>query len=187
MRVIAGTAGGLRLQAPPGDAVRPTTDRARETLFSVLGDAVHDTRCLDLFAGTGALGIEALSRGAAHCTFVDRHPAALRALRDNLTRTRLQPQAAVIDATWQAALSRLARQQATFDIVFLDPPWDTDLAERCLQRLARSGRLAGDALVIVEHRRGDDPVAGGPWRVVRPVQVGESCFTLCRVQPVDGP
>src|ERR687886_2242896 len=84
MRVVAGTWGGRRLQAPRGDATRPTSDRVREALFSVLGDRVAGARVLDLFAGSGALGIEALSRGAAGATFVESAPAAIRAVRDNL-------------------------------------------------------------------------------------------------------
>jgi len=187
MRVIAGSAGGIRLHAPAGNTVRPTTDRARETLFSVLGEVIVEARCLDLFAGTGALGIEALSRGAAHCTFVDRHPAALHALRDNLARTHLGPRAAVIGSAWQAALARLSKQGATFDVVFLDPPWDTDLAIRAGRRLARLPGLAGTALVIFEHRRGDEPAAGTDWRLVRRIEVGESQFSLCRLQVADAP
>src|SRR5918998_6335794 len=84
MRVVAGTHGGRRLATPPGSATRPTSDRVREALFSILGAAVDGARVLDLFAGSGALGIEALSRGAAEATFVERAPAALRALRGNL-------------------------------------------------------------------------------------------------------
>lgn len=196
MRVIAGSAGGIRLYAPAGDAVRPTTDRARETLFNVLGDQVQGARCLDLFAGTGGLGIEALSRGAAHCTFVDRHGGALRALRGNLARAHLAAAATVVAAEWSAALGRLARQGAAFDLIFLDPPWDTDLAQRALRRLAREQGLASTALVIVEHRRGGEPLAASPgdtpaqphWRLLRELKIGESSFSLCRcVQPAEGP
>ena len=187
MRVIAGSARGTRLHAPPGRTVRPTTDRARETLFNVLGDAVEGARCLDLFAGSGALGIEALSRGAEHCTFVDRHPGALQALRDNLARTHLGRRATVLGATWQSAIGRLQRHGQAFDLVFLDPPWDTDLGARCLRRLLKAPELVGSALVVVEHRSGEDEEAFPGWSVLRLLQVGECGFALCRVQPEDVP
>src|SRR5918998_3417279 len=98
MRVIAGRWGGRRLQAPPGDATRPTSDRVREALFSILGARVDDARVLDLFAGSGALGIEALSRGAASATFVDHDPDALAAVRANLDGTGLADRATVVRA-----------------------------------------------------------------------------------------
>ena len=130
MRVIAGRYGGRRLQAPPGDATRPTSDRVREALFSVLADRVHDARVLDLFAGSGALGIEALSRGAAEATFVDSAPAAIRALRANLEALGAEGEVRRADARrFLGGASAASRQ---YDLVFLDPPY----------RLA--GRLGGE-------------------------------------------
>ncbi|HZH24589.1 MAG TPA: 16S rRNA (guanine(966)-N(2))-methyltransferase RsmD [Solirubrobacteraceae bacterium] len=120
-RVIAGRYGGRRLKAPPGDATRPTADRVREALFSILGARVPGARVLDLFAGSGALGLEALSRGAQAVTFVERAPAALAALRENLAA--LGADAAVERAEalrWLRGASDGARQ---YDLVFLDPPY----------------------------------------------------------------
>ncbi len=129
MRVIAGRWGGRRLQAPPGDATRPTSDRVREALFSVLGDRVDGARVLDLFAGSGALGIEALSRGAASATFVDSAPAAIRSLTANLSA--LGADAEVRRADVRRFLGAASATGRHYDLVFLDPPY----------RLA--GRLGG--------------------------------------------
>ena len=109
MRVIAGTYGGRRLQAPPGEATRPTSDRVREALFSILGDRVDGARVLDLFAGSGALGLEALSRGAASATFVDSAPAAIRAVRANLAALGAEAEVVRADALRGSAARRPAR------------------------------------------------------------------------------
>jgi 16S rRNA (guanine(966)-N(2))-methyltransferase RsmD len=120
-RVIAGRYGGRRLQAPPGDATRPTADRVREALFSILGARTEDARVLDLFAGTGALGLEALSRGARSVTFVERAGPALTALRANLAALGAEADVVRADALrWLRSASDRAPQ---YDLVFLDPPY----------------------------------------------------------------
>jgi 16S rRNA (guanine966-N2)-methyltransferase len=123
VRVIAGRFGGRRLQAPPGQGTRPTSDRVREALFSALGD-LAGARVLDLFAGSGALGLEALSRGAAHATFVERDRRAAAVLRDNVATLGLRPQEAqVLQRDAHAALREAAARGATYDLVLLDPPY----------------------------------------------------------------
>jgi 16S rRNA (guanine966-N2)-methyltransferase len=130
MRAIAGHWGGRKLQTPPGEATRPTSDRVREALFSILGDRVEKARVLDLFAGSGALGLEALSRGAAEATFVDTAPAAIRAIRDNLSALGAEAEVRRADARrYLGAASAAGRH---YDLVFLDPPY----------RMA--GRLGGE-------------------------------------------
>jgi 16S rRNA (guanine966-N2)-methyltransferase len=121
MRVIAGTYGGRRLHAPPGLDTRPTSDRVREALFSILGERVGDARVLDLFAGSGALGIEALSRGAREATFVDNAPAAIRAIAANLEA--LGADATVVRAEARRFLGGASHSGRSYDLVFLDPPY----------------------------------------------------------------
>lgn len=149
--MIAGRWGGRRLQAPPGDATRPTADRVRESLFAVLEDRVPGARVLDLFAGSGALGLEALSRGAAEATFVDRAPAAVRAVRANLAALGTEAEVRRTDARrFLRSASAAARQ---YDLVFLDPPYG--LAGRLERELtaALPAVLAPGAAVVAESDR----------------------------------
>ncbi|MEL6436605.1 MAG: 16S rRNA (guanine(966)-N(2))-methyltransferase RsmD [Pseudomonadota bacterium] len=154
MRIIGGTLRGRVLKAPkPGDqSIRPTTDRMRESLFNVLehrhGDALDDTRVLDLFAGTGALGFEALSRGAAYALFVDQGVSARALIRENLHALGLQGRAKLFrrDATKLGEAGAIT----PFDLVFADPPYGRGLGERALDALVAGKWLAPDALIIVE-------------------------------------
>jgi 16S rRNA (guanine966-N2)-methyltransferase len=148
MRVIAGELGGRRLRAPRGDATRPTSERVREALFSMLGD-LAGARVLDLFAGSGALGIEALSRGAAAATFVERSPRALAALRANIEALGLAGRARVLEGDAVAAL----RGRGEYDLVFLDPPYAA--AGSLEGPLARGlpGLLAAGARIVSESDR----------------------------------
>jgi 16S rRNA (guanine966-N2)-methyltransferase len=151
VRVISGRWGGRRLQTPAGDATRPTGDRVREALFSVLGERTAGARVLDLFAGSGALGIEALSRGAAEATFVDSSPAAIRALRANLDALGGAAEVRRQDARrFLVSASGAARQ---YDLVFLDPPYR--LARRLGAELSTTlpGVLAPSAVVVAESDR----------------------------------
>ena len=150
-RVIAGRYGGRRLQAPRGDAVRPTADRVREALFSMLGPRVAGASVLDLFAGSGALGLEALSRGAATVTFVDSAPAALRALRANLEALDAGAEVVRADALrWLRSASGGERQ---YSLVFLDPPYRQAEALGAALSDALPGVLVRDALVVTESDR----------------------------------
>jgi 16S rRNA (guanine966-N2)-methyltransferase len=151
MRVIAGRYGGRRLVAPPGAATRPTSDRVREALFSILGPRVRDAAVLDLFAGSGALGLEALSRGAAGVTFVDSAPAALRALRGNLDALGAEAEVVRADAVkWLRTASGSGRQ---YSLVFLDPPYRRAEALGAALSDALPAVLAPDAVVVSESDR----------------------------------
>jgi 16S rRNA (guanine966-N2)-methyltransferase len=138
MRVVAGIYGGRRLVAPAGSVTRPTSDRVREALFSVLGGSVRDARVLDLFAGSGALGIEALSRGAAAAVFVERAPKAIAAIRANLDALGIEGDVRRMEA--RAALRAASTRGEAYDLVFLDPPY---------RRAAGLGRELSEALPAV--------------------------------------
>ena len=148
MRIITGRARGARLKTPKGLLTRPTSDRVKESLFSILGGRVVGRRVLDLFAGTGSLGLEALSRGAASAVFVDR--ATEHVLRENAEHTRLNETARILRGDVFSVLSRLAAEGAVFDLVFCDPPYHKGLWERALTALDASPVLSEGALVIVE-------------------------------------
>lgn len=148
MRIITGKARGARLKSPKGLMTRPTSDRIKESLFSILGSRVVGRRVLDLFAGTGSLGLEALSRGAASAVFVDY--ATGNVLRENAEHTRLSETARILRGDVFSSLSRLAAEGATFDFVFCDPPYHKGLWERALAALDASPMLSKGAIVIVE-------------------------------------
>ena len=184
MRVIAGSAGGIRLAAPSGDAVRPTGDRERERLFAVIEPWLREADCLDLFAGSGALGIEALSRGARSCVFVERARRARRSVRSNLEKTGLAERAEVLGARASAALARLGSEERRFDLVFLDPPYDRpDLLRAALETLLTLRLVKSEGLVAAEHRRGELELPDG-WQGGRSLESGESVIRLCRPREV---
>jgi 16S rRNA (guanine966-N2)-methyltransferase len=159
MRIVAGAWRGLTLIAPPGATTRPTADRVRQALFDMLlhaswggRDTVTGAQVLDVFAGTGAFGLEALSRGAAHATFVERDRAALAALRANIAAFRAQ------DRTTILAIDALAIPPgAAAGLVFLDPPYRHDLVQRAIERLRATRRLAPHALIVAETAH-DEPI-----------------------------
>ena len=151
MRIIAGSLRSRTLEAPPGLATRPTSDRLRETLFNVLAPRIQGSAFLDLYAGSGAVGIEALSRGVARVEFVERAPAALRVLRGNLEKLGLTAGFRIHAAPVGATLRRVGapeRRPEPYEVVFLDPPYDA-----AQEYAATLGLLGVDALVIAEHRR----------------------------------
>lgn len=157
LRIIAGELRGRRLAAVPGLGTRPTAERTRESIFSILGDTVRGAQVLDLFAGTGAYGIEALSRGAAAAVFVDIGRPALNVLNANLAACRLDARARVI--RWDAGrnLNCLRRLGALFQLVFLDPPYHAELVAPALRHLEGARCLAPGARIVVEHAD-DEPV-----------------------------
>jgi 16S rRNA (guanine(966)-N(2))-methyltransferase RsmD len=150
MRVIAGRAKGRRLRVPKRRGVRPTSDYLREALFDILGASIRGARFLDLYAGSGAVGIEALSRGGAEVVFLEQDPGCLRVLRENVELVGLGPMRVVAGDALRV-LRRFVRQGERFDIIFLDPPYGTGLARRSLDVVAPGTLLGPRGLVIVEH------------------------------------
>lgn len=151
VRIVGGRLARRRLEVPAGDRVRPTPDRVRESLFSALGDRLAGRSVLDLFAGSGCLGIESLSRGAARGTFVERDPRVAAVLRRNIAAVALESEAEVILGDALRTLGALARRGACFDLVWLDPPYGTGLLEEALAVLGAGELLAEGALVLAEH------------------------------------
>ena len=159
MRVIAGTARGRPLKAPPGRSTRPTSDRVREAMFSSLAGDVPGAVVLDLFAGTGALGIEALSRGAAAATFVESQAAVAAVLTDNVARADVGSRATIVRGDAAAFVRR--DQDRQFTVVLCDPPYDYPMVDvvALLADLAAAGGLSPDAVVVVERERRDPALA----------------------------
>ena len=149
MRVIAGKARRLQLVTAPGKDTRPTTDIIKETLFNMLQSDLPGARFLDLFAGSGAIGIEALSRGAAHCVFVEQDRKALSCIRQNLEHTRLAEDADVMAMDVMRALTCM-KVTEPFDIVFMDPPYNRELEQKVLKLLSDSRLIDADTLLVVE-------------------------------------
>jgi 16S rRNA (guanine966-N2)-methyltransferase len=173
MRVIAGTARGVPLTAPRGDATRPITDRVKETLFAILGDRVPDARILDLYAGSGAIGIEALSRGAERVDFVERDRNATKSLRSNLERTRLEGKAAVHELEVERFLASTGGE---WDVVVLDPPYEVRAIVAPLRALVP--HLAPGASVVIKHFwRTETPEVEG-LAVTRQRRFGETMLTF---------
>jgi 16S rRNA (guanine966-N2)-methyltransferase len=182
MRIVGGSHGGRVLRAPHGAATRPTSEKVREAMFGILGrlagplDGAH---VLDLFAGSGALGIEALSRGAAHATFVDSGKPALAAVRGNLRELGLEDRATVLAMDAVAAARR--PPTAPWRLVFVDPPYASDLAQRAVLALPTES-LAPGAVVVIEHdRRGMPPDALGSLLRTDQRRYGDTMVTFFEV------
>lgn len=176
MRIIAGKAGRVAIQVPPAVA-RPTTDFVRQALFSILAERVAGTRVLDLFAGSGAIGLEALSRGASSCTFVDAHRQAESTIRSNLEKTRLAGGRVVRSD----ALAFLRRDAGTYDLIAADPPYwkhhgDTDHVKALLDSGLLAPRLAPDGWFVAEASSQQSPHAAEGWQLADHRTYGSSAL-----------
>jgi 16S rRNA (guanine966-N2)-methyltransferase len=177
MRIIAGELKGRRLDAPKWDGLRPTSDKLRETLFNVLAPTIVGARVLDAYAGTGAVGLEALSRGAAEVTFVEKDSRATRLIEGNLRRCGIDERHAIIRAGLADAAKRLRAQK--FDIIFLDPPYGPG---SLVEALSLASELAAEeTLVVIEHAARDaPPEACGMLSRVRELKSGDSALAFYR-------
>jgi 16S rRNA (guanine(966)-N(2))-methyltransferase RsmD len=174
LRIIAGTLKGRRIDAPDWPGLRPTSDRLRETLFNVLAPRIDGARFLDAYAGTGAVGIEALSRGASHVTFVEQDRRAQRLIESNLARCRIEDRYAIIRAGFAGAVPRLVEP---LDILFLDPPYGADELFEGLRTAAPL--VKGDGLLIIEHAKRDRaPEAAAGLVRTRELAQGDSTLSF---------
>lgn len=176
LRIIGGQWRGRKLLFTPVQGLRPTTDRVRETLFNWLAPFIHEARCLDLFAGSGALGLEALSRGAAHCDFIDTSAAALRQIALHLETLQASRQGICHNSPAEGFLQS---STATYDIVFVDPPFGMNLVNPACLALAQNQLLADGALVYVETAAGDPgPLVPPGWHLHRHKLAGGVAYRL---------
>lgn len=150
MRVIAGMAKRIPLEAPSGLDTRPTQDRTKETLYNMLQPYIADSLFLDLFSGSGAIGIEALSRGAKEAVFVENGKEACRCIKNNLKKTKLETDAVLMELTVADALNRLEKSQKCFDCIFMDPPYNKELEKEVLTKLSHSSLIGEDTVIVVE-------------------------------------
>lgn len=178
MRVITGTARGRKLGQLQGMDTRPTTDQVKESIFNIIQFDIEGRRVLDLFAGTGQLGIEALSRGAAGCTFVDQRRDAAALVRSNLKLCRLSDRARVVQGE---ALSFLASDRERYHLVFLDPPYQTELLENALKKIAEIDILMENGIIICESPADRRlPALAAPYEKGRDYRYGKIKLTLYR-------
>ncbi|MBQ8228375.1 MAG: 16S rRNA (guanine(966)-N(2))-methyltransferase RsmD [Clostridia bacterium] len=181
MRVITGTARGRSLQTLPGEDVRPTTDRVKEAMFSIIQFEVEGSQVLDLFAGSGQLGIEALSRGAAYATFVDSAKESIECIKFNLQKTNLKTNSCVVQTD---AYSFLKTSAGSFDIALLDPPYSKGLLQKALPLVAL--RMNANGVIICEHPYGEEmPEAAGDFKLYREYKYGKLALTVYRIPEGD--
>jgi 16S rRNA (guanine(966)-N(2))-methyltransferase RsmD len=193
MRIIAGKFRSRQLKSLKGLALRPTSDRLRETLFNVLGELVSDARFVDLFAGTGAVGIEALSRGAAQVTFIEKHAPAVALIKKNLESLEIRGNVRILAKDALHALEQLAKEASSLnfpvDILFLDPPYaDQARYATILSFLGNSRLLADQAIIIAEHLRSFElPETFDKLERVRVLRQGDAVLTFYRYRPPSPP
>jgi 16S rRNA (guanine966-N2)-methyltransferase len=177
MRIIAGAFGGRRLHTPKGTAIRPTADRVREAVFSIIGPAVAGAEVLDLFAGTGAMGLEALSRGASRAVFVDQSLHAVRLIRSNVALCKVAERVSVIHGPVNQAIRRLAGLGEAFDLIFSDPPYGKHAIQKILPTLGEVVRPG--TLVVAEHgSREPLPAQVQEWSLTEKRQYGDTSISF---------
>jgi 16S rRNA (guanine(966)-N(2))-methyltransferase RsmD len=178
MRVTGGIGKGRKLKVPAGSRVRPTSDKVKQALFNILGEKVEGAHFLDLFAGIGGIGIEALSRGAERVVFVDDSRDSLHVMKQNIEQTGFSERAQVIASKAETFLKKTSEQ---FDIVFLDPPYSLAL-EPLLKVLAESGILKSDSVVVAEHfKKQPAPVQAGKLALYREAQYGDTVLAFYKL------
>jgi 16S rRNA (guanine(966)-N(2))-methyltransferase RsmD len=174
MRVITGKARGVRLREPEGAEIRPTTDMVKESVFNIIQYDIEGRSALDLFAGTGQLGIEALSRGAESCVFVDESPAAIRLVRENLEKTKLAGGRAV-----QADALKFLSGPEKYDLIFLDPPYSAGLLEKSLKKVTEFDKLNTGGIIVCESPAAASlPDFSEPYRRLKSYRYGKIAITI---------
>lgn len=181
MRVITGKARGRVLETLPGEDVRPTTDRVKEAMFSIVQFELEGRRILDLFAGSGQLGIEALSRGAAYATFVDSSKESIACVKSNLLKTGLKTDSSVVQAD---SITFIRTSKETYDVAFLDPPYGKGLLQTALPLVAL--KMSDGGVIVCEHPKGEEmPAEAGDFELFREYKYGKTALSVYRKKEDD--
>lgn len=181
MRIIAGDAKGRKLLTPSGRLTRPTSDRVKESLFNILGSRVPDARVLDLFAGTGNLGLEAISRGAQFCIFVDNNKDAVKLVRENIAFLKYEDYCEVYNNDAIIALDILGKRGIRFDIIFLDPPYKKDLIPVLIKKILETDIIEENCIIAAEHDLKDEtPEVISGLNRIRSVVYGNTAISFYR-------
>jgi 16S rRNA (guanine(966)-N(2))-methyltransferase RsmD len=179
MRIISGTSRGRRLARPKSQAIRPTSDRVKESIFNLLGNEVEGGVVLDLFAGTGNLGIEALSRGAKKALFVEKGRQALRLIQTNLAQIGMEDRSEILPQDVNRAIGILNQRGESFDLILMDPPYEKGLIQRTLLKLNSHRIYHEDSILVVEHdRREPIPEKVEGWTLTRQRKIGDTLISF---------
>ena len=179
MRIISGTSRGRRLATPKSQAIRPTSDRVKESIFNSLGSEVEGKTVLDLFAGTGNLGIEALSRGAKKALFVEKGRQALRLIQINLAQVGMEDRSEILPKDVSRAIGTLNQRGESFDLILMDPPYEKGLIQRTLLKLHSHRIYHEDSILIVEHNRREPiPENLEDWTLARQRRIGDTLISF---------
>ena len=175
MRIISGTARGRRLKEPANYDIRPTTDKVKESIFNIIQFEIEGRRVLDLFAGTGQLGLEALSRGAGSCVFVDESNAAIKIVGENIKTCGFEKQSQVLRSDALSAVARLGK----FDVILLDPPYDTELLNKVLAKIIEIDILKVNGIILCDSRsEAKLPDVSAPYKLRKEYKYGKIKLTL---------
>jgi len=179
MRIISGASKGRRLVTPKSQAIRPTSDRVKESIFNLLGEEVEGKAILDLFAGTGNLGIEALSRGAKRALFVEKGRQAVRLIQRNLSQTGMREQSEILPKDVSRAIGILKQRGESFDLILMDPPYEKGLIQKTLLKLQSHRIYHEDSILIIEHdRREPIPEKLEGWTLIRQRGIGDTVISF---------
>ncbi len=179
MRIISGTSKGRKLVTLKSQSLRPTSDRVKESIFNILREEIEGGMVLDLFAGTGNLGIEALSRGAKKVIFVEKGQHALGLIQRNLAQFGLEEQSEILPTDANRAIGILKQRGKTFDLIFMDPPYEKGLIEETLTKLSSHQIYHGDSILVIEHHRRELlPPIINRWNLIRQRQMGDTVISF---------
>lgn len=182
MRVISGTARGLKLIAPDNNDIRPTTDRVKESMFNIISSYVYDSVVLDLFAGSGSLGIECISRGAKKVYFCDKSKSSVYILNKNIHKARFEDKSVVFNRDYRATIRNLSDKNIKFDLIFLDPPYYENLFDDVIKMIYENRLLSDDGIIVVEHDKNDEMHDYEGLKITKQKKYGITMLTIYNLE-----